>query len=80
MGLNGNFDLTYTLLDHKDGKAEVAIDGRMTGDVNGKAVGSLTIDLDSGWIDKGEMTLEATAEERGEKVKLMANFVFEDGE
>jgi len=67
---------TNTLLDRSDGLATIGIAGVMKGSMKGTSNGTIEIDLGTGWIDSGEISMNMSMDQSGNEVETEIKVTF----
>ena len=70
-------DVTYTLLERKDGEARIGIDGKLSdGRMSGRLTGNLNVDLAGGWTTSMNLQMNLSGVVQGDSRKLEATFKY----
>jgi len=73
-------DATYTLVDRKDGKAVIKMDGKMAvaNGMKGTSTGKFSMDEATGWVTGGEMTMNMAGESNGAAISVKGKTTISD--
>ena len=66
-------NVTYTLLDQKDGEAIIKVDGKITGQMNGTMTGTMTVDIATGWTSSANLNMKASGSSSAGAMSLDAD-------
>jgi len=66
-------NVTYTLLDQKDGEAIIKVDGKITGQMSGTMTGTMTVDIATGWTSSANLNMKASGSSSAGAMSLDAD-------